>query len=214
MGREASKQDKRDRIRAAAAELFTTRGFDETSVADIAEHAGVAKGTVFLYAESKTDLVALVFEEALLGETRAGIAALDLGGGLAVELTKLFSRFFGVYEPTPALARLVLRELSFASGHAARVRSAVDGELLGGIAAHVDARKARGEVDESVVSMLVAANAFAIYLLTLLGWLSGALPTRELAQAHLASSLELACRGLSARTTTTAPRRRAKGDER
>lgn len=227
MGREANKQDKLDRIRAAAAELFTTQGFDETSVAEVAARANVAKGTVFLYAQTKADLVALVFEEALREVTIDAVAKLDLGAPLHAELAAVFSRFFGVYEPRPTLARLVLRELSFTGGQAARIRDELDRTLLGGIAAHVEARKARGAISVDVVGMTVATNAFALYLLALLAWLSGAFPTRAFAEQYLAGSLELACRGLHLPTTAPAktgepaqrsaaktkalPRRRAKG---
>ncbi len=237
MGREANKQDKLDRIRAAAAELFTTQGFDETSVAEVAARANVAKGTVFLYAQTKADLVALVFEEALREVTIDAVAELDPHAPLHAELAKVFSRFFGVYEPRPTLARLVLRELSFTGGQAARIRDELDRTLLGGIAAHVEARKAEGTISGDVVAMTVATNAFALYLLALLAWLSGAVPSRAFAEQYLAGSLELACRGLhltapmasalrrtpepKARTRTStpkartktkaAPRRRAKG---
>ncbi len=67
MGREANKEDKRTRIREAAAALFVERGFEATTTTAVAERAGVAKGTLFLYATTKEDLVALVFEHALSG---------------------------------------------------------------------------------------------------------------------------------------------------
>lgn len=210
MGREENKRGKLARIREAAAELFTTRGFDETSVAEIAARAGVAKGTVFLYAETKADLLALVFEERLRAVVASALAALDPSRSLSTELGRVFSRFFGVYEPRPALARLILRELSFARGHALRVRDAVDRELLTGLAAHVEARKEQGEVAADVPGALVATNAFGLYLLALFGWLSGALPSRAVAEAHLGRSLELACRGLALPATSAPAHARAR----
>ncbi|MEO9327785.1 mycofactocin system transcriptional regulator [Gordonia aurantiaca] len=46
----------RARISAVAINLFTTRGFDETSVDDIAEAAGIARRTLFRYYSSKNEL--------------------------------------------------------------------------------------------------------------------------------------------------------------
>ncbi|WP_137724948.1 mycofactocin system transcriptional regulator [Prescottella subtropica] len=43
----------RDRIASAGIELFATRGFDDTSVDDIAEAAGIARRTFFRYFPSK-----------------------------------------------------------------------------------------------------------------------------------------------------------------
>ncbi|MDA8073573.1 MAG: mycofactocin system transcriptional regulator [Actinomycetota bacterium] len=44
-------------LEAAALVLFTERGFDNTSVEEIAAAAGIARRTVFRYCGSKTDLV-------------------------------------------------------------------------------------------------------------------------------------------------------------
>lgn len=46
----------KDRIILAAKELFSTKGYHETKVSDIAEKAGVAQGTFYLYFKSKEDL--------------------------------------------------------------------------------------------------------------------------------------------------------------
>jgi len=43
----------RDRIAAVGIDLFATRGFDDTSVDDIAEAAGIARRTFFRYFPSK-----------------------------------------------------------------------------------------------------------------------------------------------------------------
>ena len=48
-------------ILEAAMDLFSERGFETTSVQDIAQTAGIAKGTVYLYFKSKEDLVQQVY---------------------------------------------------------------------------------------------------------------------------------------------------------
>src|SRR5262245_44638568 len=58
--RARKKRDKLERLRAAAWELFATKGFDATTTREIAERAGVATGTLFLYAKDKPDLLFLV----------------------------------------------------------------------------------------------------------------------------------------------------------
>ena len=51
------KERKRLRILTAAGELIARHGYRRTSVEDIAKHAGVAKGTVYLYFKTKADLL-------------------------------------------------------------------------------------------------------------------------------------------------------------
>ena len=61
--REWNKQQKRDRIVAAARALFYEQGYKKTTTQQIARAAHVASGTLFLYAKAKEDLLLLVFYE-------------------------------------------------------------------------------------------------------------------------------------------------------
>lgn len=58
--RERNKQQKLERITAAAAELFTAHGIDDVTTQQIAEKADVGTGTLFLYAKTKGELLLLV----------------------------------------------------------------------------------------------------------------------------------------------------------
>ena len=49
----------RDAIYGAAVELFAKKGFDETTVEEVAEAAGISRRSFFRYFESKDDLLAL-----------------------------------------------------------------------------------------------------------------------------------------------------------
>ena len=53
---------KRKHLVEAAAAVFAEQGFTSTRVADIAEHAGIGKGTVYEYFTSKEELLFAVFE--------------------------------------------------------------------------------------------------------------------------------------------------------
>lgn len=55
--RERKKQQTRDTIARVALELFAERGYDETTLAAIAEAANVSPRTIFAYYESKEDIL-------------------------------------------------------------------------------------------------------------------------------------------------------------
>jgi len=57
--------NKRERIIAAAAKLFGDKDYHDTTTAKIAESAGVAAGTIYIYFRSKEELLVAVFEEFL-----------------------------------------------------------------------------------------------------------------------------------------------------
>ncbi len=81
--RERKKQQTRDRIAREALKLFAERGYDETTLADIADAADVAPRTIFAYFDSKEDIVLcneLTFLETLqskLDERRTGTTTVD-----------------------------------------------------------------------------------------------------------------------------------------
>ena len=53
---EANKKQKKDALLNTAFELFTSKGITKTSISDIVEKAGVAKGTFYLYFTDKYDI--------------------------------------------------------------------------------------------------------------------------------------------------------------
>lgn len=57
----------KEELAAVGIELFTTVGFDETSIDDIAEAAGIARRTFFRYFPSKNELAWGNFDEHLAG---------------------------------------------------------------------------------------------------------------------------------------------------
>jgi AcrR family transcriptional regulator len=66
--RDDSARRTRQAVVTAAGELFTTRGYAATSLADVAAAAGVARPTVFAAFGSKPALLARVLDEAISGD--------------------------------------------------------------------------------------------------------------------------------------------------
>ena len=53
---ELNKKKKQDALLNTAYQLFTEKGFQKTSISDIVNEAGVAKGTFYLYFKDKLDI--------------------------------------------------------------------------------------------------------------------------------------------------------------
>lgn len=53
---EVNKKQKKESLLNTAFSLFTSKGFQNTSISDIVNHAGVAKGTFYLYFTDKYDI--------------------------------------------------------------------------------------------------------------------------------------------------------------
>jgi AcrR family transcriptional regulator len=81
--------DKRPRLVDAACAVFAEKGYASTRVADIAERAGVGKGTVYEYFSSKEELLFAVFELINAEISLRMDAALAAGGSTEEQLHNL-----------------------------------------------------------------------------------------------------------------------------
>jgi AcrR family transcriptional regulator len=86
--------DKPDLILDAAERLFTQFGYRRTSVEDVAREAGVAKGTVYLYFESKVALFRAMQTRLIAVSARLSDESEAKGGALA---DRLFGQLRATY---------------------------------------------------------------------------------------------------------------------
>lgn len=80
---------RRDRILTCAAGLFRHRGYERTSVRDIAEAAGITSGSLFYHFASKEDLLVVVMLEGLQSVTAAVAGAWQREAPLAVRIQEM-----------------------------------------------------------------------------------------------------------------------------
>lgn len=73
--RERNKEQKRERILAAATELFAVKGVEEVTTQQIADAADIGAGTLFLYAKNKGELLLMVQNAHYADALADGIAA-------------------------------------------------------------------------------------------------------------------------------------------
>ncbi|MGC4936067.1 mycofactocin system transcriptional regulator [Gordonia sp. DT30] len=88
----------RAQISAIAIDLFTTVGFEETSVDDIADAVGVARRTLFRYFPSKNAIPWGDFD-AHLNDLRAMLAEIPAGLPIAEAVTRALIAFNAVPDP-------------------------------------------------------------------------------------------------------------------
>ena len=62
---EEIREKSREKILAAALELFANKGYDATSIDSIAKKAGISKGLIYNYFESKKSILLAIFKEAI-----------------------------------------------------------------------------------------------------------------------------------------------------
>jgi AcrR family transcriptional regulator len=119
---EMAKAARREEILGAARRVFSERGFKGTTIADIAEEARIALGTVYLYFPSKEDLFAALsqrFSELLTSTIRADVPGDSLEESIRGRIRNVFE-FCGANRD---LVRLVVLNTDADSRAAKRMRA-------------------------------------------------------------------------------------------
>lgn len=95
---EQMREATRQRIIREAASEFARLGFDQANINIIAEHAGIGKGTIYLYFENKRELFLAMLRNIAQAQISTILAALAAPGSFQQRLEKLFCAFVHLAE--------------------------------------------------------------------------------------------------------------------
>ncbi len=194
--REQNKANKQRRILEAARELFESRGFDETTTAEISELAGVGTGTLYLYVSSKEQLLFDVFAEDVGSLWRAAFDEVDRRAPVADALLALFASVSRYHADHPKTAATYFLEL----GHVASKSSGGVGEMMrlifDGLEQVLVGAQADGRLEPNVDAAVLAHNLFAIWNYVMVHRFSHPETTDQAAQHRFERSLKVALTGL------------------
>ena len=174
--RERSKADKMRRILAAGEKLFSKRGFDGTTVQQIADEADVAVGTLFLYVSDKSELLLRLFHYAMELELEQAVRRMKANRKFVPAVRRFLEDLIVPYEKDRELAKVFWREFLF---HKGEVRAELDkqaSEILQALAESIAIAKKRGDIDKRVDPSVGALQLYAIFHATLAFHLADCLP--------------------------------------
>jgi AcrR family transcriptional regulator len=198
--RERSKADKMRRILAAGEKLFSKRGFDGTTVQQIADEADVAVGTLFLYISDKSELLLRLFYYATELELGQAVKRMKASRKFLPAVRRFLEDLILPYEKDRDLAKVFWREFLF---HKGEVRAELDkqaAEILRALAEAISLAQRRGEIDECVNPAVGALQLYAIFHATLAFHLADCLPGRS-PTLTLNALLQSAWLGIAPRTS-------------
>ncbi len=100
---------KKDQISKAALAVFARRGFHGTTVAEIAQEAGIAKGTIYLYYASKEEILIAVFRRYIDGMLDFVDGLLDSALSVPDILSAFVKKQIDMFREEPDLMRVLSR---------------------------------------------------------------------------------------------------------
>ncbi|NPV85725.1 MAG: TetR/AcrR family transcriptional regulator [Anaerolineae bacterium] len=118
--REQYVRNRREQILDAAMLAFAKKGFDATSVSEIAQQAGLAKGTIYLYFSSKEDIFSAILDErSFVGQLTNLLE--DLQMPVDQVLTRVAEQYYQYMEQYLPILRLAIAEACRFPNHVSRV---------------------------------------------------------------------------------------------
>ena len=112
---ERRKDARPSELTAAALELFVEKGFAATRLEDVAARAGVSKGTLYLYFDSKEELFKAVIQSAVVPVLDQGEQVFETFDGTASDLLReLVTGWWGLFgsRPLSGIPKLMISEAS------------------------------------------------------------------------------------------------------
>ncbi len=160
----------------AARSVFATKGFNDATVEDIAEAAGVAKGTVYLYFPSKREIFLETFRQGIVGlhdEVRRNMQA---ESGAPSKLRAFIRTRLAYGERNRDFMRLYYTEFNNMLIHPVHVQrefqqlyDAQAGELQQVLEQGIEARQVR-KLDAAASARIIYDTTRGLIAQRLLGW--------------------------------------------
>lgn len=195
--REDKKQQTRKAILQAAVRLFGARGYEQTSITDLAREAGIGKGTVYSYFRNKSEIF-LAFCEEQLETVAATIRRTDVP-----ELT-LLDRLVAVYREevrfilaNPEFGRILMRETFFPKELNREASRKIDGRYIDLLLPLFRQAQARGEMRTDLELTLVLGHVYGLYAVVVSAWFSQRLHAEDDVVMALHGLFEQALQGLA-----------------
>ncbi|MEO3783043.1 TetR/AcrR family transcriptional regulator [Actinocorallia sp. B10E7] len=108
--------ERRDHLVKLAAELFAKKGFQATTVREIADEAGILSGSLYHHFDSKESIVDEILSNFFTELMAADRAAIEKGGSPEEVLASLVRIAFGTLEPHRAAITVLQNDWNYLKG--------------------------------------------------------------------------------------------------
>jgi len=183
--RERKKRQTRQAIIAAAMKLFAERGFEQTSMDELAREAGVGKGTIYGYFKAKSEIFLAFLEEEVEHAFAALDAKRDADAPLHEQLVAQMLGQLSYVTHNREFGRIFAREMTFPEEKTVSSSRDLDLRYFNKIGEVLSRGQERGELPPETDLLLLIGHLHALYLVTLATYYQGDVETLDEAELML-----------------------------
>jgi len=194
--REQKKAKTKKAILDAAVTLFSQKGYEETSIQDLATKAGIGKSTVYTYFKAKEEIFLAFCEEELDFSFATLKKQMSPDMPLLEEILRLFMIQFQSVTNNREFGRIMLRETCFPKQVISKAQE-TDRRYLDALDEILSRAKERGEIREDLDNFFLSAHFYMLYLGTLSGYYTGYVTTLKEVESGLRILLQQVIRGVA-----------------
>lgn len=181
--REAKKQRNKQAIVEAAISLFSAQGYENTSIEQIARAAGVGKGTVYSYFQTKKDIIKGFFEYELEKIHLELVKRSNLDESILEQMLTIYMTEFHHVTQNREFGRLYMRESIFPKESDVQDNLETDDKYFQILFPILQKGQERGELRKDVDLLYMTAHFYSLYIMIISAWYTGRISTDEVEPA-------------------------------
>ncbi len=177
--REDKKKKNKQAILDAAISLFSANGYENTSIENIARIAGVGKGTVYSYFQTKKDLIKGFCECELEKIHMNLVNKSNQDAPILEQMLTIYMTEFHHVTQNREFGRIFMRESIFPSDSDIRADTEIDDKYFQILFPILQKGQERGELRQDIELLHITAHFYSLYIMVIHAWYTGRITTEE-----------------------------------
>ena len=167
----------------AAITLFSTNGFENTSIEELAKVAGVGKGTVYGYFQTKTEILHAFCEYEMDQIHKELVKQANPDAPILEQMLTIYMTEFNHVTQNKEFGRIFMRQTVFPDESNVQDNREIEDKYFQLLFPILEKAKERGEIREDIEPLHLTAHFYSLYILLMSAWYSGRIPTDEVGSA-------------------------------
>ena len=194
--REEKKRATRDAIKASSVQLFTEKGFDQTSIEDIANAAGIGKTTIYGYFSNKNEIINEFCLDEFISMFSTYKPESFLEQPLIDNLLNFFMVQFNLIIRNPEFGRQLMREFAFPLTRSEKSKEQ-DQHYFALLDDFFQIAAEKGEIKKDYDMILLSHHFYSLYLGVIASWYTGYVASQNEAESKLRAMFKQVLEGVA-----------------